>query len=67
MRFRRRLKKGAFSNPGYSQSCSIGLGLGLNALIKRGREEGHVLRYPTVGMVVRRRLALRFAGVSAAA
>lgn len=67
MRFRERLKKGAFENPGSSQSYSIGLGLGLNALNEKGREEGHVLRVPTGRMVVRRRLALGFAGVSAAA
>jgi hypothetical protein len=57
MRFRRRLKKGAFENPGSCQSCSIGLGPAFDALIAKRREERHVLRYPTVRMVVRRSLA----------
>jgi hypothetical protein len=61
-------KGGSFREPLSTILLSIRLGPGLNALIKKGREEGHVLRLPTVRMVVRRSWHLAgFAGVSAAA
>ena len=61
-------KGGSFREPLSTILLSIRLGPSLNALIKRGREEGHVLRLPTVRMVVRRSWHLAgFAGVSAAA